>query len=591
MAVEFLQILLYSTCVCANMAQILRKKDTITVDDMKKEAEREARTMWQFVRTFLKWLVIAGVTGGIGGLVGSAFHLSVNWAAAFRAAHPWLLWLLPIGGLLIAAIYRLTKMENKNTNAIIDAIHFGDKVPLLLVPAIYLSTVITHLFGGSAGREGAALQIGGSLGCYIGQLFHLDEKDMRIATLCGMSAVFSALFGTPLTATIFALEVISVGVFYYSALVPCIVASLAALAISNAFGIAPTHFTFALTAAPRLLLLRVAALAAVCSLMSILFCVTMHGTERLFAGRIQNPWLRIAAGGDAQPRVLDAAGKEPLRAVHGHAKEDAHERAHGGERRHAQQQQPRRGRERERKVRRRDAEGIRDRQRRERRDDARHERGVIKHAHADDLEREDRRRQRRAEQGREHGAHAAERGDAHVLFIEVEQLPDVTAEAAADLQRSALAPGAAAEQVRNNGRQIDRRHEQQRHLVAEVDGVDDGVGVLVFHFGQAVNGRDEQAAYGQQPQQPRVRGAKRRRPVHAQVKGRADQPADAAGHARDHEPLEKRAHELPHGARLAFGLFFHIVHGDGVLFAQNLRHISAYASTIQQNLQKFHRHT
>ena len=80
MAVEFLQILLYSTCVCANMAQILRKKDTITVDDMKKEAEREARTMWQFVRTFLKWLVIAGVTGGIGGLVGSAFHLSVNWA-------------------------------------------------------------------------------------------------------------------------------------------------------------------------------------------------------------------------------------------------------------------------------------------------------------------------------------------------------------------------------------------------------------------------------------------------------------------------------------------------------------------------------
>ena len=94
------------------MAQILRKKDTITVDDMKKEAEREARTMWQFVRTFLKWLVIAGVTGGIGGLVGSAFHLSVNWAAAFRAAHPWLLWLLPIGGLLIAAIYRLTKMEN-----------------------------------------------------------------------------------------------------------------------------------------------------------------------------------------------------------------------------------------------------------------------------------------------------------------------------------------------------------------------------------------------------------------------------------------------------------------------------------------------
>ena len=273
-----------------------------------------------------------------------------------------------------------------------------------------------------------------------------------------------------------------------------------------------------------------------------------------------------AAGSDAQPCVRDAAGKEPLRAVHGHAKEDAHERAHGGERRHAQKQQLRHGRERERKLRRRDAEGVRDRERGERCDDARHERGVIKHAHADDLEREDRCRQRRAEQGREHGAHAAERGDAHVLFIEVEQLPDVAAEAAADLQCGALAPGAAAEQVRDDGRQVDRRHEQQRHLVAEVDGVDDGVGVFVFHFGQAVDGRDEQTAHGQQPQQPRVRGAECRRPVHAQVKGRADQPADAAGHARNDEPLEKRADELPHGARFPFGLFFHIVHGDGFLF-------------------------
>ena len=135
------------------------------MDDMKKEAEREARTMWEFICTFLKWLIIAGVTGGIGGLVGSAFHLSVNWAATFRAAHPWLLWLLPVGGLLIAAIYRLTKMENKNTNAIIDAIHFGDKVPLLLVPAIYLSTVITHLFVRARRCRSAAASAATSGGC------------------------------------------------------------------------------------------------------------------------------------------------------------------------------------------------------------------------------------------------------------------------------------------------------------------------------------------------------------------------------------------------------------------------------------------
>lgn len=171
-----------------------------------------------------------------------------------------------------------------------------------------------------------------------------------------------------------------------------------------------------------------------------------------------------AARSDAQPRVRDAAGKQPLRAVHGHAEEDTHQRAHGGERRHAQQQKLRRGRECKRELRRRDAEGVGDGERGKRGDDARHERGVVKHAHADDLEREDGRGQRRAEQCREHGAHAAERGDAHVLFIKMEQPPDVAAEAAADLQRRALATGAAAEQMRDDGRQIDRRHEQQRHL-------------------------------------------------------------------------------------------------------------------------------
>ena len=246
-------------------------------------------------------LLLLGVLGiPIGAAIGAVdvlFGRVLLAVSAVRAAHvmPLLLFLAPIGVAIVWAYAKYGGISGKGMSLVFEVGHGKESnIPLRLVPFVMVSTWLTHLFGGSAGREGAALQIGGSLGCYIGQLFHLDEKDMRIATLCGMSAVFSALFGTPLTATIFALEVISVGVFYYSALVPCIVASLAALAISNAFGIAPTHFTFALTAAPRLLLL---ALAAVCSLMSILFCVTMHGTERLFAGRIQNPWLRIAAGG------------------------------------------------------------------------------------------------------------------------------------------------------------------------------------------------------------------------------------------------------------------------------------------------------
>ena len=264
---------------------------------MRQEVRREARSAAETAVTFLKWLLIALVTGAVGGAVGSMFHVSVQWAAELRSQYPWLLYLLPAGGILVAAMYRLSRMQNENTNAIIDSIHFGDDVPLLLVPCIYFATVMTHLFGGSAGREGAALQIGGSLGCYIGRLVHLDQKDMRIATLCGMSAVFAALFGTPLTATIFALEVISVGVFYYSALVPCTVAAVTAFGVSTAAGIAPTRFAVAVAALQPDMLLRVTGLAIICSIMSILFCVTMHGTEHALVRHIPNDYLRIVLGG------------------------------------------------------------------------------------------------------------------------------------------------------------------------------------------------------------------------------------------------------------------------------------------------------
>ena len=261
--------------------------------------ERESKEILQYLRSFFKWLLVAAVTGAAGGLVGSAFHLSVSWAAGFRAAHPWLLWLLPAGGCLIGLVYHLFRTENKNTNTIIDSIHFGDRVPLGLLPTIYLATVITHLFGGSAGREGAALQIGGSLGNYAGRIFRLDDKDMRIATLSGMSAVFAALFGTPLTATVFALEVISVGVLYYSALVPCLVASLIALQISVFFGIAPTRFLVTVYPVHAVMVLKVAVLALGCAVVSILFCLAMHGTEHLLRKTIPNDFARVIAGGCA----------------------------------------------------------------------------------------------------------------------------------------------------------------------------------------------------------------------------------------------------------------------------------------------------
>ena len=237
------------------------------------------------------------MTGAICGLVGSAFNLTVGWVTSFRGSHHWLIYLLPVGGVLIAALYHMTKTEGAGTNKIIDSVHEGKKVPLMLVPVIFVATAITHLVGGSAGREGAALQIGGGIGFRVGKLLHLDEKDMPLVTLCGMSAVFAALFGTPLTATIFALEVISVGVVYYSGFIPCLVASLVAYGISRLIGIAPMGFDMIFEPLKVGMILRTCLLAVVCAVVSIVFCVTMHQTERLAAAKIKNTYLRGAVGG------------------------------------------------------------------------------------------------------------------------------------------------------------------------------------------------------------------------------------------------------------------------------------------------------
>ena len=216
-----------------------------------------------YVTALLKWLAVGALVGGVGGFVGALFHLGVDCATNVRLAHPWILYLLPLGGVVIALLYRLCRLEGAGTNAVIESVHFGKKIPTLLVPLIFVSTVITHLCGGSAGREGAALQIG----------------------------------GTPLTATVFALEVISVGVLYYAGLLPCITASLTGYYIALLMGVEPTRFTVAMPALAWPTLGLVAVLAVGCALVSILFCRGLHITEHLAARWMKNGFLRAAAGG------------------------------------------------------------------------------------------------------------------------------------------------------------------------------------------------------------------------------------------------------------------------------------------------------
>ena len=252
-----------------------------------------------YVRSIGKWLVLAVAVGLVCGVIGTAFHVGVHEATLLRGEHPWLLWCLPLAGLVIVGFYKLTKTEGQGTNAVIDEVHLGKGLPILLLPAIFLGTVLTHLCGGSAGREGAALQMGGTIGFHTGRLFRLDDKDLRIATLAGMAAFFSALFGTPLTAAIFSIVVISVGVMYHAAMFPCLTAALTAYGVSLLLGVEPTRFTVEMPALAAGTMLRVGVLAVLCALVSVLFCGVMHTAEHLMDRYFPNAWMRVAAGGFA----------------------------------------------------------------------------------------------------------------------------------------------------------------------------------------------------------------------------------------------------------------------------------------------------
>ena len=151
-----------------------------------------------YIRTLCKFVLLALLVGLTCGAVGTLFYHAVALATRLRTGHPWLLYLLPVAGLLTAFLYALLKMEkDAGTDAVLRATTENETVPARLSALIFSGTFLTHLCGGSAGREGAALQIGGGLGTAISRLLKLSEGETKLVTMCGMSAVFSAVFGTP----------------------------------------------------------------------------------------------------------------------------------------------------------------------------------------------------------------------------------------------------------------------------------------------------------------------------------------------------------------------------------------------------------
>jgi H+/Cl- antiporter ClcA len=258
----------------------------------------------------IRWTMLTiPVAISIGGVV-ALFLWLLNLAIHFRFAHTWLLYLLPLAGIIIHFVYKLYgKSSERGNNLIMDEIHEpGGGVPKRLAPLVLAATVFTHLFGGSAGREGTAVQIGGSIADFFGRLFKLNEQDTRTILMAGVAAGFGAVFGTPLAGTIFAIEVLAIGRLQYNAIIPCLVASIVAdqtvamigihhtayhidpFVIRPAFGWNFVHFDY-------LLLGKIILASVLFGLASFVFATMVHGVKTIANRLVKISWLIPAIGG------------------------------------------------------------------------------------------------------------------------------------------------------------------------------------------------------------------------------------------------------------------------------------------------------
>ncbi len=267
----------------------------------KKFLKAYSKKALHYILRFLKWSGISIATGLVVGGISTLFSFCMNCATEYREENDYILYLLPLAGIVTVFLYSIFKYKNdKGTNLVLSTIHAKDEIPFRMAPLIFITTILTHLFGGSAGREGAALQLGGSLGNQLGRWFRLDDADKRVVVLCGMSSAFSAVFGTPMAAAVFSMEVVSVGVMYYAALLPCIFSSLIASYFSSFFGLKETAFNeLAFPSLDFLNAAEVIFLSALCAVLSIAFIVFMHFTGDMFRKYLTNPYIRIFLAGSA----------------------------------------------------------------------------------------------------------------------------------------------------------------------------------------------------------------------------------------------------------------------------------------------------
>lgn len=248
----------------------------------------------------LKWLAMALIVGVLAGSASAFFLVSLNWVTEWREAHPWIIWLLPVGGFIVGgAYYYFGQDVVKGNNQLIEEFHSPSQiVPLKMAPLVLFGTLVTHLFGGSAGREGTAVQMGGAIADQFTKLFRFSDDDRRILLIIGISAGFASVFGTPLAGSVFALEVLIVGRMRYEALLPSLLTALVADYTCHAWQVAHTHYSIPNVPPIHADTLLWAIFAGILfGLTSLSFSKIVHFWGDFFKRTIAYPPLRPVVGG------------------------------------------------------------------------------------------------------------------------------------------------------------------------------------------------------------------------------------------------------------------------------------------------------
>ena len=266
---------------------------------------RNLQNFYQMFRWSLLVIPVALLVGSF-----NAFFLwLLSEATQARIANPWLIYLLPLAGLVIVYSYRnWGKNSAGGNNLIMDEINqAGEGVPVRMGPLVLITTVITHLFGGSAGREGTAVQIGGATTDLLSRVFKLSEDDRRMMLTAGVAAGFASIFGTPFTGAIFALEVLFIGRIKFNAIIPALLAAILANVVASAWGAHHTHYLISFDQVSTLfghavdidlvLMAKVIVAAIAFGLAGYLFGELTHGFKDIFNATLKNPYLIVVVGG------------------------------------------------------------------------------------------------------------------------------------------------------------------------------------------------------------------------------------------------------------------------------------------------------